>query len=153
MATNFNPKMILVSISSILKTNYPTYPIYIEEQEQYATLPCFFITISGLAINPQLDNNYRYTYNVSIYFLCKNDDSKKQEQFILVGDKLAEILQQINIPLDDGSNFIRNTQDINIQYLEDRMIFSCNYKFLLKKEMPPVEKIQDIDVDVKIKEE
>jgi len=46
---------ILLCTAKMLKTKYPTYNIYVDENEQYITIPSFFIEVVPMKIEEKLD--------------------------------------------------------------------------------------------------
>lgn len=60
---------ILLSIAKKLKTNYPTYNIYVDDNEQNITIPSFFLEVIPMQTDEKLDYMKYKTTNLIIEYV------------------------------------------------------------------------------------
>jgi hypothetical protein len=80
---------ILYQTAKMLKTNFPNYNIYIDENEQEITVPSFFLQVNPIQIQEGFDLFKYKTVNLFIEYVDRTALSEKKLQII---DDLQELI-------------------------------------------------------------
>lgn len=92
---------ILLWTAKMLKTNYPTYNIYVDENEQNITVPSFFIDVVPTKIDEKFDYRKYKAVNLLIEYVDKK--AFKQDKLQMIDD-LDELIGQGIIVAQSNGN-------------------------------------------------
>ena len=93
---------ILLCTAKMLKTKYPTYNIYVDENEQYITIPSFFIEVVPMKIEEKLDTTKYKAVNIIIEYI--DIKAKKQDKLQMIDDLNDLIGKGISVVRSDGKS-------------------------------------------------
>lgn len=99
MRTNYTD--ILLYTAKALKTNFPNYNIYVDENEQEIIVPSFFIQVIPMDIKEGFDSFRNKMVNLIIEYV---DRTSRKEKRLQVIDDLTEIMGRgLIVAQEDGT--------------------------------------------------
>lgn len=93
---------ILLYTAKMLKTKYPTYNIYVDDNEQNITVPSFFIEVIPTKTEERFDTTKYKIVNLIIEYV--DIKAKKQDKLQMVDDLNDLIGKSITVIRSDGKN-------------------------------------------------
>lgn len=134
------------AISKQLKALYPTYKIYVDEQKQGFTEPCFFIKLVNNNLDKKLDR--RRDKEILYDILCFQDKQDESVNFDFqdISDNLQENLELIQV----GTVYFR-TKNKESEVVDDILHFKFKINVSAYVAAPNVSPINEVTIDSSLK--
>ena len=146
--------MLLRAITQSIHRAFPDIPVYAERVVQGMKYPCFSVLVISASQRELIGNRYPATWLVIVRFFPSDDGSESSYA------ALHEIAQTLYGVMDEVRYQAEGEEDdvyFGIRmghYIEENVLqFQATYNFWLKKVLPEVTVMQELEITVKAGEQ
>ncbi|MCL2547907.1 MAG: hypothetical protein FWE76_01930 [Symbiobacteriaceae bacterium] len=142
--------MLIEAICQELVSFYPEVTIYTERVLQGMVKPCFSVILVEAAQNQIIGNRYRADWLVVVRYFPEEDGTRSSYQELRdIAQKLFAVLDVVSYVEEGKETDIYAGMRMNYIIEDNVLQFMVTYPFMLKKDLLPVEKMRQLEADVK----